>query len=459
MNILDNISSDDKNSKGDFTIVTSNTDRSIQGNIYHTETGKLVSSTFTQSSEIEYSAETDISKLVEGADYRITRCYEGAVIKIWKDENGSSHFSNTKNIDCKNSYWGNKEDTFEKLFTENGGENFMKLFETDQSYWSLTHHFMIMNKNLINTTRMDMRDNETIIIYLGSVNLCGEIFEIQNILPDIYYYHIHIENALPLMEELSGRILIPDSISIQDAYKLLQNGFEDKKYEEKEIPHAIFKGEPIVIKKNLNELIKIVPLNFEMRKRIAGNSPNVKNNLYRLLEIAKDRDYENYSSQFHRLGCLTNEEIETILREDPADTSFIINTFINREKRLNMSSLDDRMSNIVTNCLLFCPLTKVHLFIKAWKEYQVCRDVILKFLKRHNHDIRSGKYDEKLSTFHDKALTRIKNLAEISKIYASEKGSHYSYASRMEYSLKGALRKEFGPSLYRIEKAIRFLQE
>lgn len=456
MGILDNISSDDKNSDGDYTIITSDKDLSIQGNIYHTETGKLVSCTFTNSSEIQYSQEPDITKFVKGCESKITLCYEGAVIKIWKDEKGVSHFSNTKNIDCRTSYWGNKEDTFEKLFMENGGLNFMDLFEKDESYWNLTHHFMIMNKNLINTTRIDMRDNETVIIYLGSVNLEGQILEIQNIIPEVYYYHVDTRNALPSKEELIGRILIPTIINIKDAHTILQKGFETKVYEEKEIVHSIFKGEPIVIKRNLTELIKIVPENFEMRKMIAGNSPNVKNNLYRYLEIAKN---ENYSSQFHLLGCLKNEEMETILISNPSDTSFIINTFINREKRFNINSIEDRMSNIVTNCLLFCPLTKVHIFIEAWKEYQVCRDLIIKFLKRHNYDIRHGKYDEKLSTFHQKALNRIKNLAEISKIYASEKGSQYSYASRMEYSLRGALKKEFGPSLYRIEKAIRFLQE
>ena len=459
MNILDNISSDDKNSNGDFTIIASDADRSVQGNIYHTESGKLVSCTFTDSSEIQYCEGTNLSKLVEGTDNKITLCYEGAVIKIWKDEKGVSHFSNTKNIDCSNSYWGNKQDTFETLFMENGGENFMNLFEKEESYWALTHHFMIMNKNLINTSRMDMRNNETIIIYIGSVNLDGEILESQNISPEVYYYHIDNTHTLPPREELAGRILIPTIINIKDAYKILQQGFETKAYEEKEIRHSIFKGESIVIKRNLKELIKIVPLNFETRKMIAGNSPNVKNNLYRYLEIAKDRNYSNYSSQFHHMGCLTNEEMETILISNPTDTSFIVNTFINREKRFNINSIEDRMSNIVTNCVLFCPLTKVHLFIEAWKEYQVCREVIIKFLKRHNHDIRHGKYDEKLSTFHQKALNRIKNLAEISKIYASEKGSQYSYASRMEYSLKGALKREFGPSLYRIEKAIRFLQE
>lgn len=456
MSILDNFSSEDVNTEGDFTIITSDKDRSLQGNIYLSSTGELVSSTFRNSSEISYTTSEDLLKIIEGKEHKITPCYEGAVIKVWLDKEGVPHFSNTKRIDCRTSFWGNKEDKFETLFMENGGHSFMESI-TPETSGTLTHHFMLMNKNLVITSRIDMRDNETIVIYLGSVDLGGNILEISNIDPKIYHYHMDRTDVLPSKEELSGRILIPTVITLEDASIILTNGFDRNTYEEKEIPHAIFKGESVVIKLGSSELIKVVPQNYEMRKQIAGNTPNIKSQLYNLLEMAKDQ--HSYSDNFHLLGCLRGDELETILTQDSADSSFIINAFINKEKRFDINSIQDRMSNILTNCILFCPLGKVNTFIEAWMDYQNCRDVIIKFLKRHNHDIRHGKYDEKLGSFHQKALKRIKNLAEISKIYASEKGSQYSYSSRMEYSLKGAMQKEFGPSLYRIEKAIRFLQE
>lgn len=454
MNILDNFSPDEVNTEGNFTIITSDKDRSVQGNIYVTETGELIASSFRNSSEIEYTTDGDLLKLVEGKEHKITPCYEGAVVKIWFDLEGNLQFSNTKRIDCRNSFWGNKDDKFEKLFMENGGEAFVNSLKLGLN---LTHHFMIMNKNLVITSRIDMRDNDTIIVYLGSVTMTGDILENSSIDEKIYHYHSDRTNALPSKEELSGRILLPTHITLEDASTILKNGYDGNTYEEKEIPHRIFKGEPVVIKIYPGELIKILPENYQMRKKIAGNTPNVKSQLYNLMELAKDT--KSYTDHFHLLGCLTPEQLEIIFTHSKADSSFIINTFINTEKRFSMESIQDRMANILTNCLLFCPLGKINQFINAWNDYQNCREIIIKFLKRHNHDIRQGKYDEKLSSFHEKALRRIKNLAEISKIYASEKGSQYSYSSRMEYSLKGAMQREFGPSLYRIEKAIRFLQE
>ena len=61
--------------------------------------------------------------------------------------------------------------------------------------------------------------------------------------------------------------------------------------------------------------------------------------------------------------------------------------------------------------------------------------------------------------FHNKALTRIKNIAQVSKEYATTEKNKYPYVSKLEYSIKGMVRNEFGPSLYRIEKAIKFIKE
>ena len=213
MNILDNFSSDDTNSEGGLTIINGDKDRSLQGNIYITDTGELVSSTFRNSSEIQYTTDEDLLKLVDGTDHKITPCYEGAVVKVWFDPSGEIQFSNTKRINCRTSFWGNKENTFEKLFMENGGSKFIDSIDPTSSK-GLTHHFMLMNRNLVITTRIDMRDNETIIIYLGSVDLEGNILEISDVDPKIYHYHIDRTNALPSKKELDGRVLIPTVITL-----------------------------------------------------------------------------------------------------------------------------------------------------------------------------------------------------------------------------------------------------
>ena len=447
---LDHISSEDKNTEGPFTIIKGDSDPSIQGNIYRTETSELISASFSSSSQVEFESEQQILSLF-GENTCATIGYEGAVVKIQHTED-HDFFSNTGKIDCRNGRWGDKR-TFYDLWFANGGERFLSKLQPS----NLTHHFMIMNSNLINTSRMDLRDHDTIVIYLGSVDLESNILQLSEIDPEIYYVHSDRSNVLPTKEELSGRVLLPTIISPEEAVLILERGYEHVDYEEGVVPFSLFKGETIIIRKGSKEIIKVVPKCYEMRKRVAGNTPNMKNHLYRLLEFAKDES--TYSENFPILGCLDDSQLKIIQENSKTETSFIVNTYLNSNRNYNPKNIVHRMSNILSNCVLFCPLGKIDTFIDGWRDYRDSKNLIIKFIKKHSGDIRHGKYDERLSEFHKRALERIKNLADVSKIYASEKNSQYSYSSRMEYSLKGLINNEFGPSLYRIEKAILSLRE
>ena len=447
---LDNISSDDKNNEGKYTIIKGDSDPSIQGNIYNTETSELVSATFSCSSHAQFTTDEEFLNLFSENTYA-TVGYEGAMVKVQLKED--LLFSNTKRVDCRSSFWGNKEETFYKLWHENGGERFLSKLEPSD----LTHHFMIMNSNLVITSRMDMRDHDTIIIYLGSVDLEGNILQMNQIDPEIYHLYTSRDHVLPSKEELGGRILIPTVINPEEALSILKSGYETVQYAEGCIPFSLFKGETVILRRGHKEIIKVTPKCFEMRKVIAGNTPNMKNHLYRLMEMSKDES--SYSETFPYIGCLEESQLQIIIDNSKTETSFIINTYMNKNQKFNPKSHQSRMSNILTNCILFCPLRKIDTFINAWIDYNKCKELIVKFIKRHNSDIRHGKYDERLVEYHSKALSRIRNLADVSKIYASEKDSRHSYSSRMGYSLRGLIDKEFGPSLYRIEKAIIFLRE
>ena len=66
---------------------------------------------------------------------------------------------------------------------------------------------------------------------------------------------------------------------------------------------------------------------------------------------------------------------------------------------------------------------------------------------------------KRLKDFHQKALLRLKDLAKVSKIYANNKNNGFDYESRMVKSLRGLVWNEYGPSLYRINKAVNYIQE
>ena len=185
----------------------------------------------------------------------------------------------------------------------------------------------------------------------------GNILQVSDIDPEVYYVHQDRSHVLPSKEELAGRILIPTQISFDEAVSILQGGYETIPYEEGLIPFSLFRGESIIIRRGDREIIKVTPKCFEMRKMIAGNTPNMKNHLYRLLEMAKD--LENYSDNFPTLGCLDDSQLAIIKDNSKIETSFIINTFINKGRNFNPKNLRNRMQNIVTNCILYCPLRKI----------------------------------------------------------------------------------------------------
>lgn len=441
-----------KSSSDEFTIVR---DGELKGNIYYTENSKLASKSFGNCPVMKKSDFESfyIKNKDKYSNHYFTVGYEGPHVKVWWDETGEVHFSNDNKVDCKNSFFGNKEKTFWKLFNENGGEKFIEKLPSDVKKLGNTHHFMIVDRELLITTRVDMRDNETIVVYLGTTTLDGKILDVIFIDKEIYFSNNEDRaNVFPEKSVLGGRILLPTKITAQEAFNLLTNGYENPL---SQIPEFT-KGENVIFRDGIDGIVKFVADNYELRSFIAGRTPNVKNQLYILLENAKN-DME-YDDKFPIFGCLNESNLETIKSNQKIHTTFIVSKFLENSKNFNKDLVDDRYSNILTVCILSCPLTKVNLFIDGWNDYIKCRDKILNFIRAHNNDIRMDKYDDRLIEFHQKALLRIKDLAKVSKIYASDKSRGHTYHSRMVYSLKGLLKNEFNTSLYRIEKAVSFIQ-
>ena len=212
----------------------------------------------------------------------------------------------------------------------------------------------------------------------------------------------------------------------------------------------------MILRINHRKIVKFTPKCYNTRILIAGSTPNIKNRLYNILEWAKDP--EKYD-KLPVLGTLENECLETIKQESKNDTTKMVETFLETFNNYIERDVLSMMNNIVLVSILSCPLTKVDKFIDAWFDYCSCKDTILKFIKEKNGKIRSGFYDNRLLECHDKALERIKNMALVSKNYASQEKNGHTYAAKLEYSIKGLVRNEFGPSLYRIERAIKFLKD
>lgn len=457
MSFLNTISVDDKEQSVDkkFTIIKGIENKNLKGFIYDSETSELLSASFGNACTVDFDEKNFQKILSENSENQIiTVCYEGPLVKIWFDKEGKYHFSTSSKVDGSKSFWGNKNETFEKIFQLNGGDTFIRNL-SGQYNQNLTHHFMIMTNDFTVTTRIDFRNNDAILVYLGTVSLDGQIMNPNNLDPNVYYYHnVSGFNFLPSKEELAGRILIPSRLTPETCMYILQNGYNKQKLSG-HIHHDITSGESIIIRSN-NKIIKVLPKCYELRSVIAGRTPNVKNQLYRLMEIAKD--FEKFKETFPVIGKLDESQIEILKTSDKSETTFIIDTFLGSNKNFNLKSIDDRMKNILSIILLTTPLTKIDKTIVAWRDYLECKNLIVKFVKSNNSKIRDGNYDEKLESFHGKALSRFKDLATVSKNYASDTNNGHSYASKLDFSIRGLVRNEFGCSLYRLEKAINFLK-
>lgn len=428
-----------------------------KGNLYRGAT--LVSSTFKNPEQIQITGSEDFDKIIserskDSVNFHFTICYEGALVKICYDDNGELQFSNNSKVDCRGSFWGNKEETFFKSFNENGGDKFIAGIEQSKTP-NVFHHFMLMTRNLVVTSRIDMRDNETIVVYLGSVDINGNIINPSSYSREVYHYHNIVDrNVLPTREELSGRILIPSRIDFQTAKHIIYNGYDLHTYPEEVIAKDITHGECVIARYNDQKIIKFLPTCYGYRDYITGSTPNVKNRLFRLMDTSRSTEYAE------KIACqiiLTDEQIGYIYQEPKTNTTRNIVYFAEKNGFKKPESIPDKMRTILTFCLLCCPLCKINQFIDAWRDYNSCKESAVKFLKKNNSKISSGNFDETLNERHSNALGRLKDMAKVSKSYASETKNQYSYHSKLEYSIRGLVSKEFGPSLYRIDKAMKTL--
>lgn len=453
---LNSISVEDKvyNEDKSLVLIKGIENPKLKGCIFNPNSQSLISASFMDVENVDYNPATFKNYFSEQANNTISLCYEGPLVILRFDEKGKMHFYNTKRLDCRNSFWGNKNEKFGELFMDNGGARFV---DSVEKIPSISHHFMIMTPSLMTTTRADFRNNQCIVVYLGSVSLDGTILNPEKLSPDVYYYHkISNNNFYPTREEVAGRILVPTRITLLEAEHILKNGYDFNQLSGK-IDKSQFCGECVILRINNRKIIKFIPECYKLRSFIAGSVPNVKNRLYTILELSKD--LEKYHEQFPIVGSLEKECIEALKQTSKTDTTKNLETFLETFDNYVDERITDRMNNIFLVCILSCPLSKVDLFIDGWFSYLSCKETIVKFIKEKNGKIRSGFYDNRLMEFHNKALERIKNIAQVSKEYATTEKNKYPYVSRLEYSIKGMVRNEFGPSLYRIEKAIKFIKD
>lgn len=462
---LDEIDASDKIIDGKFTGLLGTTNPYLRGLIY--EDDKIVSTSFGFSPA--YTPTEEQIRDLCNSDIEITTCFEGPLVKLWWDSEDKIHLSTTKKIDCTRSYWGNKDERFGDLFYSNGGQRFVDSCE----HHDYTHHFMIVTPSLMVTTDMDIKDNDCIVVYLGSMKKDGEYVSLDKISDTVFYQQQY--NVLPTKSELNSKILYPYSWKVDDKdyycnfiTKLLEYGdynnpiisselTMDEKFRgvDANIIKSFF-GSPVIIRCKQG-IIKFIPPSYEKKCEILGNSPNLNLLVYHLMDVCRPKKditfnyFENYDFMFvpepefiESLKSSKYIKIDIIREYRRVGTQNFVSAKVPKNNHA-------RERNLLMILLLCLPQSKALDAINAYELYDKSRSKIKNFISKNLRTIVDGKYDESLEN--KKVISRMKDMCLKSSQYALS-GGEDSYHKKLQYSLDGLVNNERGASLYRINKAI-----
>ena len=462
---VDQIASSEKVVEGRFTGSNGSVNPYSKGLIF--ENDKIVSSSFGYSPAYTPTDENILEFCRFGAD--ITTCFEGPLLKLWWDSEGEHHLSTTNKLDCRNSHWGNKDEKFGELFYNNGGTKFIELCEDHDN----THHFMIMTPSLVVTSELNLKDNDCIVVYLGSMTKQG-YFECLGFGEGNFQEQWF--NTIPTKKELDGKILYPFVWHINDVeyyldfiknilkygYSTYEGIFEPLNQEEKfkgvdmRVIESYF-GSPVIIR-TPQGIVKFVPSSYEKKCSLLGNTPNIKLLVYNIMDACRPKKdavleyFENYDFLF-----VPDWEFLESLK----DSQDVKHDIIMKYRELgttgfmdakNARSNDTRERNLLLILLLCLPQSKSKIAIEAYEDYLKSQIKIKNFIKLNLTKIIEGKYDESLEN--EKVIARMKDMCSRSSDFASKNKNNKSYNQNLEFSLKGLLNNERGSSLYKINKVL-----
>ena len=416
---------------------------SKKGQITNVKTGQLESRSFGETYEYDFEDDVDFFNFCKQFKNPVfTHCFEGPLIKFWYDSYGVKHLSSQKNIDCMSSYWGDKTKRFGELFYKYGGKTFEEHVDKKPN---LTHHFMIIEPSLMVTTRVDIFDNECVLVYLGTVDLEGNKFNID------YDPEVFCEcKSFMYKEFMKNRILYPKPIIFEEALDMVK----DKK-------DRPYKKENVMLIDD-RKIYKIKHTNYTLRELLAGSCPNLKYRMYVLLDDAK-KDFVDYSEQFPVIGTPSDSELNLFL-EMNSDT---IENYVHNSvtKHLNteliMTDIELKKRNILLVLILNLPLEKSKQVIKYWFEYSEAKNKIANTiikLNRQTDNFTKLECDEVLVSFNKLGIDRLTDLSKTCKNYARTSTNNKPFMYNLKFSLYGLLNREYGSSLYRIEKCLEQLK-
>ena len=427
----------------------------------------------------------------------MTLCYEGPLVKLWWDLDGSPHLSTTNKLECTNSFWGNKEERFGELFYKYGGAKFIencggdkdqlfykyggtKFIENCGGYKEMTHHFMIMTRDLAVLSDIRLGDNECVVVYLGTMDrTTGEFL----LIPFTHTMFVQdLTKTVPELEVAQNSIMYPpmyDSrapITTVWAEEMVNHGmltpfereiFDPLSEDERMMGVDIrliksYFGHPVILRDNYG-ITKVLPVGHRKKCDIIGNSPNVKLLVYNLMDGCRPKKeitmeyFEKYDFLFvPSISFLADLKFSQTVKRDIIAKYRELGSIGFMDAK-NFKNPRCRERNLMLVLLLCLPECKSAAAIEAYELFLEAQQQLIKFVNTNKRKVTEGKYDDVMRN--PRAVARLKDLCGRSTGYASQSIDPDDAKRRFDFSIKGLVQNERGNSLYRIDKEISNITE
>lgn len=437
------------------------------------EKKKLISHSFGRSFTREYDNKEVFEEFVnfhnKNLNHSFTECFEGPLVKLWYDSEQKRHLSTTNNMDCENSFWGNRQERFGQLFKDYGGDLFEKHITGNELY-DYTHHFMIMTNSLFVTLDYNLGPNYCVLVYLGSVSKEGKFKTLDN-------ENVFSNLTFPT-KDMEGKILKPiEKKEIIYASQTLENGSNplniklNSPLTEIEKENGVnlnlirtFTGKPIIMRSD-TEIFKILPYGHEKKLEILGQiNPNISYTIFTLMEQCKPKQ-DAVNEYFEKYDFLFGTDMGYFMyllnTNDPKND--ILTTYRNigsnrYGESKHVLNYHIREFNLIMLLILSIASSKSKIVISEYLEYVKFKLRLLNYIISNRQKIIDDKLsinretcmEDKRLNCHSRALERIRDMATRSYDYA--KKSPGNFKQNITHSLTGFINNERGSSLYKIKK-------
>jgi len=436
--------------------------------------------------------------------------YEGCLIRVWKHKNKVYHSTHRRLI-ADGSRWGNSE-YFTSLYTKYGGPREEELFDPEKPYSSLCHFFLIVDRQLMMSSKLPLGDFEGFLLYFGALpqytrgphpsglptewsgpreSSADRSYPVDIVEWDTSnssWYNsdafVSIEESLgsnpivALDEVTDGKIQIPCQFSVDMANQVLGVGFHPNR--KSHSPDSrLDTGEAVLCRyvdgSGIDRMVRIHSKAHEWRQQIVNNQPNLLFRAYELLEGSyypkKPTDRETYLDKYPVIGAASVEDFR-VLSESATNHTYIFGGSITNPirpisrqalvDRSNSASRDLRFSNAILCYALSVPLARQGDVFNLYNKITNDRQLFLTFVCQNMDRISRGIYKTNLPERYHPAWDRLQGIIVASKSYANERlarGETGRPRNLILDNIRNLLKKESGSSLYRLIAAYNYYNE